>query len=250
METPTPTPRMPVWPPTDWSRLARLAQPADQDPEEFNRMILRYQNPLKIHLLESFPGLEGQAEEIVQDFCVDKILQEGWLSRADPAKGRFRNFLKTSLRNFVINRLRKEANAPASLEATGFDPPAQEPASDQFNLAWAEAIVAEACRRMELACKTPRPGKPSRQLIWEVARRRLFRPILEELEPMDYKDIVKECGLRSTAQAQNLLATAKRIFQRQLIAVIAEYERDGQSALEEIAEFRCFLAILSHRKMN
>ncbi len=247
METRTPTPRRTVWPPTDWSRLARLVKPADKDPEEFNRMILRYQKPLKIHLLESFPGLEGQAEEIVQDFCVDKILQEGWLNRADPAKGRFRNFLKTSLTNFVINRLRKEAKAPASLEATGFDPPAGEPASGLFNLAWAEAIVAETCRRMELACKTPIPGKPSRQLIWEVARRRLFRPILEDLEPMDYEELVKQCGLKSPAQAQNLLATAKRIFQRQLITVIAEYERDGPSALEEIAEFRHFLAAFSQK---
>lgn len=247
MDTRNLSPRGSVWPPTDWSRLARLVKPADKDPEEFNRMILRYQNPLKIHLLQCFPGLEGQAEEIVQDFCVDKILQEGWLNRADPARGRFRNFLKTSLTNFVINRLRKEARAPASLEATGFDPPAEERTSGLFNLAWAEAIVAETCRRMELACKTPLPGKPSRQLIWEVAKRRLLRPILEDLEPMDYEELVKQCGLKSPAQAQNLLATAKRMFRRQLFAVISEYEQDGQSALEEIQEFRHFLAAFSQK---
>ena len=44
---------------------------------------------------------------LLQEFAEDKILKTGWLQRADQSRGRFRDFLKTSLRHFVLDRLNR-----------------------------------------------------------------------------------------------------------------------------------------------
>src|SRR5208337_430887 len=79
-------------------------------PAPLDRLVRLYWQPLKIFLLTAFPSLKNQADTLLQDFAEDKLLQEGWLRKADQNRGRFRDFLKTSLRNFVLNRLNLAAN--------------------------------------------------------------------------------------------------------------------------------------------
>jgi len=237
-----------LWPATDWSGLGRAAGLVGKDADRLNALILRYQEPLKAYLLSAFPSLKAQAGEILQDFAEDRLLKEGWLGKADRNRGRFRDFLKTSLKNFVHDYIRKHSNAPASLDDLGVDLPAQERSAEQFDLGWIRTVLAEVLRRMEADCKGDRPNQPRRAHIWEVFRLRLLRPTLEGTAPASYEELVAALGIVSPADAQNMLATAKRIFTRHLQAVVAEYQLEGTAAKAEIEELKRFLAGLSRGK--
>ncbi len=104
-----------IFPRTDW---AELSKAAEADEARLDRLIRLYWQPLRIFLVATFPGLKNQADMLLQDFAEDKLLKEGWLRRADQNRGRFRDFLKTSLRNFVLDRLNRAEvkNPPISLE--------------------------------------------------------------------------------------------------------------------------------------
>jgi DNA-directed RNA polymerase specialized sigma24 family protein len=249
MKPPTNPPESSIWPLTDWTGLGHAAKSVGKDADALNQLILKYRRPLEIHLRATFPSLGNQADEILQDFSEDKILREGWLSRAERTR-RFRAFLKTSLDNFVKDRLRRNASPPVSLDELERDPPVEQQETDLFNLAWAKAIVAETLKRMETDCKALHKNQPNRPQIWEVFRLRPARPILEDAEPMDYGELVARCAIRSPTEAQNLLATGKRMFLRHLNDVVEEYERRPDLVKEEIELFKTFLSGLSGDKMR
>ena len=68
-----------LWPLTEWSASGFLPSSLGRDANSLNQLILKYETPLKVYLLSTFPGLEGEVEELLQDFTQDRILKEGWL---------------------------------------------------------------------------------------------------------------------------------------------------------------------------
>jgi hypothetical protein len=236
------------WPPTEWSASGHIPKRSGRDPEALNELILRYQTPLKAYLLAAFPGLEDEAEELLQDFLEDKILKEGWLDKAEEKRGRFRDFLKISLKNFVRDRLRTAHPEVVSMSESGLDLPAEESGSGTLDLEWVRTVLGEALKRMELDCRRPRRNKTNRVLVWETFRLRLVQPILEGTEPVGYDELVSRLEIASPSAAQNLLVSAKRIFSRHLKAVIAEYEKDSEAAATELQELRESLDGLAHGK--
>src|SRR5713226_4051451 len=76
------------------------------------QVIQKYWSALRVYLvclLSRFPDSAGDVDDLLQDFIMKKILQPGWLEMADPKKGRFRDFLRSSLRHFVGGEVRKRA---------------------------------------------------------------------------------------------------------------------------------------------
>src|SRR5208337_3737478 len=103
-----------------------------------DRLIRLYWPPLRIFLVATFPSLKDQAEVLLQEFAEDKILKTGWLQRADRERGKFRDFLKISLRNFVLDRLSRAEvkHATISLDEMEIDLPGPEATSEAFDLTW------------------------------------------------------------------------------------------------------------------
>ena len=234
-----------LWPVTDWSKVRQAAGAVGKNPDRLNALILRYQVPLKVYLLSGFPSLQNQADECLQEFAEDKFLREGWLDKANRDRGRFRDFLKSSLRNFLKDRLRKQATRPASLDELELEVAEEGPADTLFDLNWARTILAETLERMEEDCRAPAKDQPRRAHIWEIFRLRLLQPALEGAEPVAYEELVSRLGIVSPFDAQNMLATAKRIFTRHLEAVIAEYAKGGEAVRRELEELERFLSGLS-----
>src|ERR1700677_2063696 len=134
-----------IFPRTDWSELGKAAQ---ADEARLDRLIRLYWQPLRIYLAASFPGLKDQTEVLLQEFAEDKILKTGWLQRADRQRGQFRDFLKTSLRNFVLDRLSRAEvkHAPVSLDELEVDLPGPEETAEASDLTWVRAVLAETLR--------------------------------------------------------------------------------------------------------
>jgi DNA-directed RNA polymerase specialized sigma24 family protein len=235
-----------IFPRTDW---AELGGTVEGDEARLDRLIRTYWAPLRIFLTASFPSLKDQAELLLQEFAEDKMLKKGWLQRADRRRGKFRDFLKTSLRNFVLDRLSRAEfkHAPVSLEELAREPAASEAPSEAFDLTWARTVLAQTLRRMEADCKDPSVGQPRRGQIWEMFRVRLLEPVFEGAPPPPYEELIARFGLRSPTDASNLLLSAKRIFKMHLGRVIREYAGQDAAAALEIQALEQFLARLAKR---
>lgn len=233
-----------IFPRTDWAELSKAAE-AESAP--LDRLIRLYWQPLKIYLVATFPSLSGQADELLQDFAGDKILREGWLKKADQSRGRFRDFLKTSLRNFILDRLSRAdvKNPPLSLEELEQEIPETEASAEAFDLAWTRAVLTETLRRMETDCRRPGKDQPRRSQIWELFRIRLLEPVFNNAPPMPYDELIEKFGLKSPLDASNTLLSGKRIFKAHLDEVICDYAgRDAATALE-VDALKDFLRRLS-----
>ena len=228
--------------------------------QQLDQLIRVYWQPLKIFLLSAFPSLHNQAETLLQDFAQDRMLKEGWLLKADQNRGRFRDFLKTSLRNFVLDYLNRVEvrNPPVSLNDPEHEPVLEQipalaiaPAQTQeaealaFDLAWARMVIAETLRRMEADCKNPAAEQPRRTYIWELFRVRLLDPVFHDAEPPPYDELIERFNLKSPTDASNTLLSAKRIFKAHLNEVIQEYAGQDAATVTEIRALEEFLGGLA-----
>ena len=235
-----------IFPRTDWTELGHAAE---ADEARLDRLIRLYWGPLKIFLLATFPALTSQAETLLQDFAEDKILKKGWLQQADRSRGRFRDFLKTSLRNFVLDRLnRAEArHPPVPLAELEQELVAPEAPVEAFDLMWARTVLAETLRRMEADCKDPAADQPRRTYTWDMFRIRLLEPLLNDAPQVPYDQLIEKFELRSPTDASNLLLSAKRIFKVHLNRVIKDYAEQDVATAVEIEALEEFLARLARR---
>ena len=235
-----------IFPRTDWAELARATE---GDEARLDRLIRQYWAPLRIFLVATFPALREQAETFLQDFAEDKIIKKGWLQQADRKRGHFRDFLKTSLRNFILDRLNRAEvrHAPASLEEIEHELPGPEAPSEEFDLSWAQTVLAETLKRMEADCKDPAADQPRRSYIWEMFRIRLLEPLLNDAPQVPYEQLIEKFELRSPTDASNLLLSGKRIFKAHLNRVIQEYAGQDAATAVEIQALEEFLARLAQK---
>ena len=234
-----------IFPQTDWAGLGKAAG----DEAHLDQLIRLYWQPLKIFLLAAFPGLHNQAETLLQDFAQDRMLKEGWLLRADQNRGRFRDFLKSSLRNFVLDYLSRSEvkNPPVPLDELEQEPAQTEQQAEAFDLAWARTVLAETLRRMEIDCRDPAAEQPRRSHIWEMFQLRLLDPVFNDAEPPPYEQLIERFQLKSPTDASNTLLSAKRIFKTHLNQVIQDYAGQDAATLVEIKALEDFLARLAQK---
>ena len=236
-----------AFPATQWSLVDRARQ-SDVDLRRAALAVLlcRYMPALRAYLVLTRRMPQEQADDLLQDFVADKIIERNLLASAEPERGRFRSFLLATLNHYAISAHRSAAaakRAPAEGVAPLGDAADDHPAgagadpAEQFNYAWARETIAEALRRMRLECDAS-----GRADLWTVFAGRVVRPAMDGAEPLAYDAIVAELRLATPLQACSLLTTAKRMFLRNLRAVAAEYTADEAGAESEILELREILS--------
>jgi RNA polymerase sigma-70 factor (ECF subfamily) len=241
------------FPTTSWSLVA-LAGKGDHQAcrEALGQLLARYLPALHAHLVYSKRLAPDRADDVLQDFVANKILERALIARADRDLGKFRTFLLTALDRFLLNWIRdagaKKRGAGEGSEALGKRADllsSNIQARDAFDVVWARGVLAEAIRRMRNECEAA-----GRLDVWGVFECRILAPILEGAEPADYRELVRRFGLRSPSQASNVLMTAKRMYGRVLRGVVGEYARDAQEVDEEIGELRDILARFRERDVG
>lgn len=234
------------FPKTRWPEVSRAAQEMDQgNPEALGQLLAQYMPALKAHLVMGRGVAPDRADDLVQGFVQTKILQQGLIDRADRTRGKFRSLLLSALSNYVNSVVRREKarkRSPAGAPILNIDDHADEalsssPPSAVFDVAWGREVLAEAVRRTQAWCE-----QAGRADVWGVFENRLLRPTLDQGEPLPYEQLVERYGLESPAQAANLLITAKRIFARELRAVVARYAGNASDVDAEIADLRAALS--------
>jgi len=242
------------WPMTVWPHVHAAAEEVGKSSEKLNELILRYQKPLRTYLLhqfKSFPQVTNNADDLLQEFAAQRILAKGWLAKARQEKGRFRNFLKISLRNYVIvwgKKARLPQTSLDELAEVGMELPAPEAEEELFELDWTKQVLTGALDRMERDCEDPKHSQPRSARIWELFRLRMLDPIFKGTKPVPYHELRKRFDLKSPNEGTNMLQSAKRMFKKHLEDVIAEYEGGDAAARTEMASLTQFVSALA-RKM-
>jgi RNA polymerase sigma-70 factor (ECF subfamily) len=216
---------------TSWATVqaAGDAQAANHD-AALGRLLVRYQLVLKAHLILKKGWKPEEADDLVQSFILEKVLEKNLLRSADPNKGKFRTFLLTSFDRYVIDRWRKGTRENRASEGIAPAPTESAPEPDVFDVAWAMQVLVETVRRMQTEC-----ASKERDDLWGIFEGRTLAP-LRGIAPVTYQLLADRYGLASEKQAANRYVIAEAMFRRNFSQVIAEYADDEVEA--EVRDFR------------
>lgn len=234
-----------LFPSTRWSLLEQAKADSPDGRRALAKILDRYLPALAAYIIRSRRIAPDKADDLLQTFVTEKLLESSLLSRANPERGRFRSLLLHSLRNFIYSQGRHEtakmrdSRRDVSIELVNSPSDGGPDPAQAYEIEWARAVISEAIHRMRKDCLNN-----SREDIWNIFEGRLLTTSTNQ-EPTPYAELMVQNGIRSPIHASNLLATAKRMFTRFLRQVVSEYEKDPEKVDEEISELRMTLSGLS-----
>jgi hypothetical protein len=181
------------------------------------------------------------ADDLVQGFIQERILQGNLIDQFDPKRGQFGGLLIKSLDNYVKNQRRRRtadkrrAERAASLDEDDYrNYPATTKTTDRLLQAgWARELLSMILVRMEAECLLS-----ERNDLWELFYGRIVAPILDGTQSIDYDDVVPWHSFSSLSRAHNALVTAKRMFRRVMCTVLRELGTEDDDVESEILELR------------
>lgn len=198
-----------------------------------------YAPALHAHLMHRHQCDKHRADDLLQGFLADKVLEQRLIGYADPKRGRFRTFLLTALDRYVIDQHRHDSAQKRSSKSPLHDieahvdalstPEAERDDRNAFDRAFAREVVHEVLSTMRQQCEAT-----ERRDLWDVFDVRYLKPAMEGAKPEPHESIAHRLRLASADQSGNLLITAKRMFTREFMAVVSRYAADENEVREEV----------------
>jgi DNA-directed RNA polymerase specialized sigma24 family protein len=227
---------------TRWS----LVQEAADDPSALGKLLQDYWAPMYAFVRRS--GYSSHdAADVIQEFVAQRMLAGALLHRADPQRGRFRAFLKSSLRNFLADQHRRETakkRSPEHLRAlpdedlAELEPHAGDDPSQAFDRQWVATLLTRSIGRVQEECATEGQGQH-----WTVFERVVLWPRTTGSEPLSLTDLAKEFGLDSSLVVSAMVQTVHRKFRRHLRLIIEETVVEPREVEAELMDLRMFLGL-------
>jgi len=241
MDKPTPAVALsPQFVETEWSLVLQASNKGAANNASMAQLCRRYWMPLYAYVRRR--GFSHHdAEDLTQGFFAH-VLGKGSLAEADPARGRFRTFLLTALRNFVSNQYNRSSaeKRGGSNEFVSFDLLSQDPSGgwadrpdlnpDQvFDRTWALSILEQSLRQLEALLVSEGKAKWFNRV----------RPFLQIGNPVeDYESIAREFGMtkNSVAVAIHRLNHRYRDLVRATVAETVASRGDADAELNHLLE--------------
>jgi RNA polymerase sigma-70 factor (ECF subfamily) len=229
------------FPTTRWSLVCRAGTGPQSEARRAMEQLLRaYLPALRAHLVFDRRMDRDRADDLLQAFATDKIIEQNIVAAADPKRGKFRNFLLVTLQRFVIDRARQEQSLrrkPDRGKLQSLDDQTdaaavyEEHPNDAFDRAWAHEVLNEVMRRMRSHCE-----QSDQPHLWGIFESRVLLPLTEGLEPPSHEELGKRYQLPSASHASNALGSAKRLFTRLFRDVVGEYAQDESEVDAELRD--------------
>jgi RNA polymerase sigma-70 factor (ECF subfamily) len=188
---------------------------------------------------------EDDARDLTQGFFA-KLLEKNWVGDADPARGKFRTFMLTALKHYMLDewdrqRAQKRGGGalPLSLDfdtaEDGFklELPDDRTPEDVFDACWADTLMQQA--RERLRREMLEPGKEDRF-------ERLEGFVTGEGKEVPYKEVAEELGLSESA-VKVAVYRMRRRFGEILRAEVADTVGDPADVEPEIRHLLALLVV-------
>lgn len=159
-----------------WWTLLQRANSAGPDTvyDAQTQLVQRYSGAVYRYLLGAVRA-EEPAKELFQEFALRFV--RGDYRRADPDRGRFRDYLKTALSHLITDHYRGRSRQPGPLPAhLAAGPPADDEASflqswrdELLNQSWKALAAANADYHLVLSAQANEPGLSAAELAERVS---------------------------------------------------------------------------------
>ncbi len=214
--------------------------------EVIGKLIERYWKPVYCYL-RRLGYQQADAADLTQAFFT-KAIEKDAFGKADPQRGRFRGFLLTSLKNYIVDvkrQSRKKSSIPLeeglslnenAVEDGGFKvSESDEQACEVFHNVWINELVQRVLHRQqqEWACR-------NRQKHFEIFLLRKIGPALEGSRRPTLKELADRFGI-TPRQVANFGVTAQRAFVRMLKEEIEGFAFNREDCLAEYEDALGFL---------
>ena len=215
-----------AFPSTQWSRLV-----GGDARSGLETLAQRYWRPVAAYVRTRWARTDEEARDAAQEFFL-WVLERDLLAKADPTRGRFRGFIKTSLANFVHDLARRRRTAKRGgdrafvpMDATPLDLPDPGASPDAvLDAAWRATLVEEASAALERELVAAGKGEAFA----------VFRDYFLGEEELDHAALAARHGI-SITDVSNRLAYAKRRYRQQLRRAVQETVEDDDDLRAELA---------------
>jgi len=190
-------------------------------------LIKRYWKPVYCYLRRK--GYDNErAKDLTQGFFHEVVLGRHLIENADPAKGRFRSFLLTSLDHYLANIHRAEAaqkrTPRGKLVPLDVVEPVELPSvmdtmgpEKAYHYVWITELLERVLVEVKTECE-----KDSMMPHWNVLNERILIPILKQTPAPSLKEICKKYSIANETKASNMVVTMKRRLQAALRLRLSE----------------------------
>jgi RNA polymerase sigma factor (sigma-70 family) len=229
---------------THWSVVMAAGRDDTQGKEAFGRLYRTYWRPLYFFVRRQGHSA-ADAQDLTQEFFA-RLLEKNGLGSADPAKGRFRSFLLTAMRHFLVNEWKRSSAqkrggglALISLDAgsaeTHYEMEPVDNASPEklFDREWAWTLLEEVLNRLK--AEQERAGK--------LDQFNALRGCMIGDQVIPYRELASQ--LRTTEDA--LRMAVHRLRKRYGALLREEIARTVSNPQEIDAEIQHLMAALGNR---
>jgi RNA polymerase sigma factor (sigma-70 family) len=141
------------WVKTAWSKILPGRGSGDAAQQARSELLIRYHEAVYHYFLQRLRD-PHVAQELYSNFALRLIETDALIKRADPQRGRFRNYLKTALHNMIIDNYRRARRGPqvgrlVDDEGGNIDVVDYHGADAAFDPIWRQELLNQAWKALE-----------------------------------------------------------------------------------------------------
>ena len=210
---------------TLWSLVDQAHQgSADASSAAQRHLLERYSGAVHRYLLGALRDADA-ADELFQEFCLRFL--RGDFRRADPERGRFRDFVKTALFHLIVDHQKRRRPLPLGTDEPASTPTPFTETEQAFLSSWREELMDRAWLGLaEIERKTGQP-------CYAILRYRTDQPLLSSAELAEQLGTRLGKALTVAGVRQALLRARERFTELLLAEVEQSLQNPGQADLEQ-----------------
>ncbi len=216
------------FPLTRWTRILAARGGIENRRTAMHELLAGYWKPLYFHVRRKGMSIEA-AKDAVQGFCAH-LLEQDFLDRLDPKKGRLRSYLRASLDHFLANEHEKDSawkrGGRVQVLPLDFDAAEKEfRPGESFDREWALGVMERATARLRAEFEGGIRSGPL-----DLALR-----FFGFTDPPSYAEASSQSGM-SLSQFKAFLHRTRERFRELVREEVRETVPDPEEADAEIAE--------------
>lgn len=209
----------------------------------FDGLVQTYWGPIYAYIRRCGHGKEAAAD-LAQEFVATVVLERGLIGQADPERGRFRTFVKSAVRNFLVDQHRRattQRRMPSGkvVISGGLEEVEPSPTDDPekaFDRQWAVTLLSVAMERLEAECMAG-----GMKAHWEAFRDVVINPTLRMTTGAPLAEVAVRLSAGSPERVSSMVQTVRRKFRRILMEAARETVAEPGEAEGEVAAIQTLL---------